>query len=79
MSSARPSAWLMRRIPELTAAAPGSGCSKTELAAALHVREHDQVFDVSVWVCYRRRAIDLCQGYIVAPARESHEPMEENS
>lgn len=74
----RPSAWLMRRIPELTAAAPGSGCSKTELAAALHVRERDQVFDRSMWACYRRRTIDLCQGYIVAPARESQEHLEDS-
>lgn len=44
----------------------------------LHVRETDQTFDVSVWVCYRRRTIDLCQGYIVAPARESQEHLEES-
>jgi hypothetical protein len=71
VSSARPSAWLMRRIPQLAAAAPGCGCSRTELAAALHVRERDPVFEVSVWACVRRRTIDLCQGYVVAPARES--------
>jgi hypothetical protein len=76
VSSARPSAWLMRRIPQVTAAAPGGGWSRAELAAVLHVREADQTFDVSVWVCYRRRAIDICQGYIVAPAREPQESTE---
>lgn len=71
-----PSSWLMRRIPALTAAAPGGGCSRADLAAALHAREHDQVFDRSVWACYRRGVIDLCQGYVVAPARTPAESTE---
>jgi len=72
----RPNGSLMRRIPQLVADAPGRGCSRAELAAALHVREYDQVFDLSVWVCYRRRQIDLCSGYIVAPARTPAESTE---
>lgn len=70
----RPSAWLLRRIPVIVAEIPGAGCSRADLAAALHVRESDRVLDVSLWACYGRRAIDLCQGYVVAPApKESTE------
>jgi hypothetical protein len=72
----RASAWLMRRIPQAVADAPGGGCSRAELASVLRVRDYDQVFERSVWACYRRRQIDLCQGYVVVPTRKPQEPVE---
>jgi hypothetical protein len=67
----RPSGYLLRRIPGAVASAPGRGCSRADLAAALHVREHEEVFALSVLVCYRRGDVDFCAGYVVAPARGS--------
>lgn len=67
------SSYLLRRIPQAVAAYPGRGCSKTELAAALHVRASERMLDRMIWACYRRGEIDLCAGYLVAPARKSQE------
>ena len=63
----RPSGWLIHHIPPAVAAAAGGGCSRSELAAALNTRE-DKTFDASLWVCYRQRSVDFCDGYVVAPA-----------
>ena len=57
----------MARIPVLTAAAPGGGWSQSELAAALDVQEGSPGLWRSLWACYRKRQIDLCRGYVVAP------------
>jgi hypothetical protein len=66
---------LLRRIPEIVAAAPGGGLGRDELAAALNVKHAaDEVFTVSLWVCYRRGQVDFVRDYAVAPARESQQP-----
>lgn len=63
----RPSGWLLRQIPRVVAQMPGGGCSRAELAAALHVPGYGEVFEASVRVCYwGRRGIDLCDGYVAA-------------
>ena len=63
----RPSGYLLRRIPQV-AAEPrwGGGLSRAELANALHVREYDQVFTLSLLVCYRRRQVDFWRDYVIA-------------
>lgn len=65
----RPSGWLLRRIPAAVAASPGGGCSRADLAAALHVRE-DETFAVSVLACHARGQVQFCWGYVVAPRQE---------
>ena len=63
----RVSGYLLRRIPQVAAEARwGGGLSRAELARALHVREFDQVFTLSLLVCYRRRQVDLWRGYVIA-------------
>ena len=67
------SGYLLRRIPKVAGGYPGRGCSRAELAAALHVRVSDRMLDRMIWAVYRRGEIDLCAGYIVAPPRKSQE------
>jgi hypothetical protein len=68
----RPSGYLLRRIPKVVAAAPGGGLSRDELAAACRVTHAaDEVFLVSLMVCYRRGQVDFVRDYVVAPARGS--------
>lgn len=69
MTGRRVSGWLLRRIPEVVAEPRWcGGLSRADLAGALHVREFDRVFEVSLWACYRRGLVDLCSGYVVVPA-----------
>jgi len=66
----RVSPYLLRRIPEAVADPRWcGGLSRSELAAVLHVREWDQVFVLSLLVCYRRGQVDFCGGYVVPAAR----------
>ena len=70
----RPSGWLLRRIPQAVAGAPGGGCSRADLAAVLHVSEYDQVFISSLMVCYARGQVDFCWGHVTAPReRRNHD------
>ncbi len=66
----RPSGWLLRQIPRVVAQMPGGGCSRPDLAAALHVRESSKVFDVSLLVCQRRGEVEFCGAYVVPPLPE---------
>jgi hypothetical protein len=71
MTGRRVSPYLLRRIPEIVADPRWcGGLSRRDLAAVLHVREHDRLFVVSLAVCCRRGDVDLCAGYVVMPARE---------
>jgi hypothetical protein len=71
----RVSPYLLRHIPQV-AAQPrwGGGLTRAELARALHVREHDQVFTLSLLVCYRRGQVDLWHEYVLAIAGEQASP-----
>jgi hypothetical protein len=66
VTARRVSPWLLRRIPEV-AAEPrwGGGLSRADLAAALHVRESDRVFVLSLITCYRRGQVDLWRDYVI--------------
>jgi hypothetical protein len=65
---ARPSPWLMRRIPEVVAGPRWcGGLTRADLAEALRVREWDRVFVASLLACYRQHKIDFCRDYVVKP------------
>jgi hypothetical protein len=67
MTAPRVSGYLLRRIPQVVAEPRwGGGLTRAELARALHVREHDQVFTLSLLVCYRRHQVDLWHEYVLA-------------
>ena len=67
MSGRRVSPYLLARIPAVAAEPQwGGGLSRAELAAALHVRETDRVFAVSLLVCWRRGQVDFWRDYVIA-------------
>jgi hypothetical protein len=79
MTARRVSGYLLRRIPEVVSEPRwGGGLSRGELAAALRCRESDQVFTVSLIVCYRRGLVDLAGGYVIASGEVPEADRKEN-
>lgn len=58
---------LIARVPLAVFAMPGRGCSREELAAELGATQAD--LGPALAACYRRKEIDFCEGYVVAPPR----------
>jgi hypothetical protein len=74
VTGGRVSPYLLRRIPEVVAEPRWcGGLSRADLAAALHVREWDRAFVLSLLVCARRGQVGFSGGYVVKTVAERSE------
>jgi hypothetical protein len=60
---------LIRRITRITAAAPGGGLHRTELADRAGVPAHGDAMKHSLLIAYQYKRIDFCGQWVVKPAR----------
>jgi hypothetical protein len=75
MTSSLPPDWpLIDRITRIVTTSPGFGLHRSELAERVALSASGVDFKTALMIAYRRKRIDFCGQYAVAPAKRRETP-----